>query len=97
MLSTVLQSKDQLSCDLAGEAALLNMKTGLYYCLNPMGAWIWNLIQQPKTLQELRDSLLKEYEVEPSRCESDLLSLIEQLEAEGLIEVKGMNQPPGPR
>lgn len=89
MLSTVLQAKDQLSCDLAGEAAVLNMKTGLYYCLNPMGAWIWNLVQQPKTVQELRDALLREYEVQSTRCEADLFVLIEQLQAEGLIEVQG--------
>jgi hypothetical protein len=88
MLSTLLQSKDQLSCDLGGEAALLNLKTGLYYCLNPMGARIWKLIQQPKTLQEIRDTLVNEYEVEPARCESDLFALIKQLEVEGLIEIK---------
>jgi hypothetical protein len=88
MLSTVLQAKDQVSCDLDGEAAILNMKTGLYYCLDPVGARIWNLIQQPKTLQEIRDTILNEYEVEPVRCESDLVAVIRQLEAEGLIEVK---------
>ena len=88
LLSKVLQSKDQLSCDLGGEAALLNLKTGRYYCLNPMGARIWNLIQQPKTLQEIRDTVVNEYEVDPARCVSDLFALIERLEAEGLIEIR---------
>ena len=88
MQAKVFQGKDQVSCDLAGEAAVLNMKTGLYYCLNPMGAWVWNLIQQPKTLEEIRDRLLSEFEVEPDRCESDLVALIGQMDEEGLIEVK---------
>ena len=88
MQAKVFQGKDQVSCGLAGEAAVLNMKTGLYYCLNPMGAWVWNLIQQPKTLEEIRDRLLDEFEVEPGRCESDLVTLIAQLNEEGLIEVK---------
>jgi hypothetical protein len=31
---------------------------------------------------------MAEYEVEPERCEADLLALLEKLRAEGLIEVR---------
>jgi hypothetical protein len=31
---------------------------------------------------------LQEYDVEPGRCESDLLALLQKLLAEGLIELK---------
>jgi hypothetical protein len=86
MLSTVLQAKDQVSCDLAGEATILSVKTGNYYGLDPVGARIWTLIQQPRTLQEIRDTLVKEYDVDAIRCEADLLSILQQLQAKGLIE-----------
>ena len=36
--SIVVAAKDQVSCDLAGEAAILNMKNGVYYGLDPVGA-----------------------------------------------------------
>jgi len=86
--STVVVAKEQVSCDLGGEAAILNMKNGVYYGLDPIGARIWNLIQEPKSLNEIRELLLKEYDVEPDRCERDLLVLLQKLASEGLIEVK---------
>ena len=86
--SIVVAAKDQVSCDLDGEAAILNLKNGVYYGLDPVGAWIWNLIQKPRAVNEVRDALLKEYDVEPDRCERELLALLQELAAEGLIEVK---------
>jgi len=86
--STVVVAKEQVSCDLGGEVAILNLKSAVYYGLDPVGARIWNLIQEPKRIKEIYEILLKEYNVEPGRCERDLLALLEKLVEEGLIEVK---------
>src|ERR1019366_3167124 len=75
MRSKVHQAKDQLSCDLAGEAAILNVRSGIHYGLDPVGARIWKLIEQPRTLEEIRDTLVREYDVEPYQCENDLQPL----------------------
>jgi len=80
--------KEQVWCDLAGEAAILNLKNGVYYGLDAVGARIWTLIQDARSVGQVRDALLEEYDVEPERCEADLLALLARLEAEGLIEVK---------
>ncbi len=86
--SVVAAARDQVSCDLAGEAAILNLKNGVYYGLDPVGARIWNLLQESRRVREIRDALLAEYEVSPERCERDLLALLEKLLGEGLIEVR---------
>ncbi|NET30808.1 MAG: lasso peptide biosynthesis PqqD family chaperone [Cyanothece sp. SIO1E1] len=86
--SLIVAAPDQLSSDLAGEAVILNMKSGVYYGLNEIGARIWHLIQQPKTIKDVRNTILEEYEVEPEACDRDLLSLLQELESAGLIEVK---------
>ncbi len=86
--TTVEVSKDQVSCDLDGEAAILNLKNGVYYSLDSVGARIWQLIQQPRTLDQIRTVVLEEYDVEPQRCERDLQELLQKLASEGLIEVK---------
>jgi len=88
-LETVVRSSpDQVSCDREGEAAILNLKTGRYYGLGPVGAAVWKLIEQPRTLASIRDAVLAEYEVDPASCERDLFELLENLAAEGLIEVR---------
>ena len=86
--SIVVASSDQVSCDLAGEAAILRFNSGVYYGLDAVGAYIWNLIQQPITVSALRDAVLEAYDVEPTRCERDLLALLRKLADEGLIEVR---------
>jgi hypothetical protein len=86
--SIVSAAPEQVSCPLGDEAAILNLKNTVYYGLNPVGARVWNLLQQPRTIGELRDRLLDEYEVEAGRCESDLLELLEKMMSEGLILVR---------
>ena len=74
--------------ELDSEAVLLNLRSGVYYGLNNVGARIWSLIQQPRTVAEIRDTILQEYEVEPERSEPDVIALLQKLAGEGLIEIK---------
>jgi len=86
--SVVSASPDQVSCPLDDESAILNLKNSVYYGMNAVGTRVWNLLQQPRTVRELRDTLLEEYDVEAERCEQDLLDLLEKMRVEGLIEVR---------
>jgi hypothetical protein len=87
--SRIAVSGDQISCDLAGEAVILNLKNGTYYGLDPVGASIWSLIQEPKTFAEIREALLGIYRVDGSELESDLQALLTQFSEQGLIDVQG--------
>ena len=86
--SSVVAAKDQVSSDLGEEIAILDLKSGTYYGLDAVGARIWSLIQEPRSVEEIRDSLVSEYEVEPALCESDLIVLLQRLADEGLVEVR---------
>jgi hypothetical protein len=85
--STVVATEKQVSADLAGEAVILSLQSGMYYGLDQIGAYIWTLIQEPKTVVEIRDAILDEYDVEPDRCERDAVELLERLADAGLVEV----------
>ncbi len=86
--SVVVATPEQVSCALGDEAAILNMKNSVYYGMNPVGTRVWNMLGEPRSVEQLRDALLNEYEVEPARCEQDLLQLLEKMRTEGLIEVR---------
>jgi hypothetical protein len=86
--SIVIATPEQVSCPLGEESAILNLKNTVYYGLNPVGARVWNLLQQARTVGELRDAILDEYDVEAGRCERDLLELLEKMRREGLIQVR---------
>jgi hypothetical protein len=88
MSSTVVVSTQQISCDVADEAVLLSMQTGEYYGLNPVGASIWRLIQQPQTVAGLVVALMDEYEgVTADACRDEVLSFLDEMIALELVEV----------
>src|ERR1700733_13882385 len=86
--STVVASKDQVSCEFSGESVVLNLQVGMYYGLNAVGARIWGLIQQPISVEQICDVIEQEYEVDPVRCRHDVLALVDKMTEEGLAEVK---------
>jgi hypothetical protein len=78
---------------LADEAVILDLTAGMYYGLNPVAARIWNLIQEPRSVREVRDTIVEEYDVDPDRAEGDLLVLLQDLAANDLIQVKDETAP----
>ncbi|MGA7918502.1 MAG: PqqD family peptide modification chaperone [Candidatus Acidiferrales bacterium] len=87
--TVVVAAPEQVSCPLGEESAILNLKNSVYYGVNPVGSRVWELLKQPKSISELRDVLLDEYDVDQERCVQDLLALLQKMRDEGLIEVRG--------
>ena len=86
--SIITVVREQVSCDLAGEKAILDLKSGQYYGLNPVGARIWDLIQESKSVTEVLKTILDEYNVESEACERDLFALLEELQGKGLVDIR---------
>jgi Coenzyme PQQ synthesis protein D (PqqD) len=86
-LSIVKRVADQVSCDMAGEAIVLNMKSGVYFGMEQVASLIWNLVEKPCSVREIRDAIMKEYDVDSNTCEKDLKSFLDHLQAAGLIEI----------
>lgn len=86
--SVIVAVQEQVSSNLAEESVILNLKSGIYYGLNAVGAWIWDRIQEPQSVSGLVEAIASEYDVAPDRCQQDLFVLLQDLFAAQLIEVK---------
>jgi hypothetical protein len=86
--SRIVVSAQQLSCDLAGEAAIVNLNSGVYFGLDAVGASVWSLIREETTFAAVRDALVETYDVEPLKLEADLRDFLAQLAAQGLVEIR---------
>lgn len=91
--SIIMRSSKQVSTNLGNETVILGLQSEEYFGLKDVSAHIWDIIREPKTVKELLEALLKEYEVEPERCECNLLTFLQELSNEGLIEVKDEATP----
>jgi hypothetical protein len=69
------------------ETVILDLASGTYFGLDPVGARVWQLIGQGKSLAEICDALLDEYDVTRETLEHDVIDLAEKLLQKGLVSV----------
>jgi hypothetical protein len=78
---------EQLSSKLGDDLVILNLKSGVYYGLDPVGARVWELAEKRSSAAAIRDAIANEFAVDPATAERDLADLLGQMESEGLIQV----------
>jgi hypothetical protein len=83
----IIATKDAISCDLNGEAVIMHLPTETYFGLDPTGAVIWNLVQQGRTLDDICERLMSEYDVPREQCLEEVGRLIDEMQRNGLVEV----------
>lgn len=85
--SLVKRSEAAISCDLADEAVVLNLASGVYFGLGEVGSRIWKIIESPVSLQDICGALVSEYAVDAATCETSVLRFLQQLCSKGLAEI----------
>ncbi|MFS0879283.1 PqqD family protein [Bacillus sp. 7586-K] len=84
----IKQKEGNIVSDMDGEKVMLSISNGKYYNLGKIGGVIWDLIEKPISYLELVDSLVNNYDVDRGECEQQVLSFLESLKKEELIEIK---------
>jgi hypothetical protein len=88
-LSTVVvRRNDVIDAEIDQEIVALNIENGTCYGLNRVGSRIWSLLAAPIRIGDICATLLTEYKVEPSSCERQVVDLLEEMRAEGLIATR---------
>jgi len=65
---------------------LVHLRTNRIFSLNRTGARLWELLGDGSTRAELRQKLLREFDVEPMVVDAELDSILPELMSEGLLE-----------
>lgn len=87
-LDSVVQASSELvAANLDGEVVILGFKSGSYYSLDHVGGFVWDLLQAPRRVSDLRDAVMNDYEIGQADCEQDLLALLNALAEKQLIEI----------
>lgn len=61
----------------------------MYYGLNAVGARIWALLEEPRTVREVQERLVDEFRVDPDRCSKEVGELLASLVGMGLVRRRG--------
>lgn len=89
--TVVVATREEVSCKLGEEAAILGLKNSVYYGLNSVGARVWELLREPKSLEEVQAAIVNEYDVSAEQAKKDLLQFMRGMLAEGLVELSGQD------
>ena len=85
--SIVAATKSQISSNAGNETIVLELQKGNYYGLDETSARVWELVQEPICVEDIKHKILTEYEVSPEQCEQDLHQLLKKFLELGLIQL----------
>lgn len=89
----VLRRPGLLETEVDGELVGLHVENGTCYGFNATATRIWALIEAPARVSALRDALTAEFDVDPATCETELMTLLRELETDGLVELRPAPRP----
>jgi hypothetical protein len=85
----LILSPDVIVRELEGESVILDLSSGRYFGLNAVGTRVWQLIQQGRPVDGLIHAVTAEYDADADAVERDVLALLEDLKARGLVVEPG--------
>jgi hypothetical protein len=88
-----LREKDIVSREIAGETILVPIRGNLadmqhIFTLNPVGAYIWELLDGDNNLSHILDKLLEDFDTSPDQAEADIIDFLDQVTEAGLVVEK---------
>jgi hypothetical protein len=90
--SRVVATSDHVSCELEGEAVVLNLANCVYFGLNETALAIWQFIQKPAFVWQIRDEIVRKFRVDSDSCEKDILNLLGQLKDSSLLQIVSVSE-----
>ena len=85
--ASIAATDRQLSTAFGDEVIILGLDDNMYFGLSDTGARVWELVQSPRTVAEILDTIVSEYDVDHQRARADLDALLGDLLSRGLIAV----------
>lgn len=80
------RNKNLVGATIDDELVMMSVEHGQYYGLGGVGPRVWELIEEPRTFEDLVNQILEEFEVEREVCEKDMVEFLAQMEKLGLVE-----------
>lgn len=79
------RSQEAIFSEVGEDIVALNVERGNCYGMEQVTASVWQLLSSPQTLDQICARLVEIYDVDPQTCQTEVQTLIDDLEAEGLI------------
>ena len=83
----LVQTEDQFLSTMRDQLFIYHEPSAQYYCIDEVGELIWTLALQPISARDIRDALVKAYDVTIEEAEYDVLRFCSELLNVGLLRI----------
>jgi len=88
-LDDVILRTDVYASRVKDDLVFFDEQGGRYFATGTVGADIWELIEEPRSLRGICGALMEQYEVDAETCGSEVQGFVDELIAAGLAEREG--------
>lgn len=81
------QNKNILAQPLQDHIVMLNIDSGKYFSLNQVATAIWDLLEEPRSIDEICEKLVLEFEVNTENCVKEIEDYLKKMEKLKLVEI----------
>jgi Coenzyme PQQ synthesis protein D (PqqD) len=75
-----------ISATVGDDLVLLNPDSEVFFSLNETAARIWELLAEPRTQEDLVETLREEYDVSESQCQTAVSTFLAQAREHGVLQ-----------
>ncbi len=83
----IRQHPDQIAAEADGEVLMMHIESGNYFGLNEVASFIWNQLDEPRSIAELCAAIQTEFEVDEALCQADAMDFLQGMIDDGLAQV----------
>jgi hypothetical protein len=85
--TTLKRNEDLLSVDMDGETVMMDINSGNYFGINPVGSHIWDLLEETCTVQTILDGVQESFEINAEdNVQEDIINFLTGLLEQKLIQ-----------
>ena len=81
------RTSEFIAADVADELVLLHTVSWYYFEFDKIGTSIWTLLDAPRSLPSLVETLRMEFDVDETRCSADTKAFLDDMIGQGLVTV----------
>jgi len=81
----VFRQSHWIAAKVEDQLVMMNIEKDSYIGLSDTGARIWDLIEEPKTIEEIAERLQAEYDVSASVCREEVKAFLDELLRHGAV------------
>lgn len=77
--TTLRRAERAVHGDLPEETVLLDVEDGVAVRLNTTGAWLWERLEEPATVEGLARGLAERFEIDEARALGDVVAFVREM------------------